>query len=168
MTFWLEVAAGFLSNIAAGVLLVAFYVVIQWFLQITDITIGYAWRFDGTRDNPRDLRPNFVIRNPSRSRTYVLSIIAYLRDKCPVAPFDNKSVWGVELKPGSIEFREAAPVESFTSLDQCMQTEVHVRLQGKRLFWLQAVGPGQIRVGRPQRMAFWLRDRFEKAAFPLE
>jgi hypothetical protein len=40
MTFWLEVAAGFLSNIAAGVLLVAFYVVIQWFLQITDITIG--------------------------------------------------------------------------------------------------------------------------------
>jgi hypothetical protein len=30
------------------------------------------------------------------------------------------------------------------------------------------VGPGQIRLGRLQRMAFWLRDKFEKAAFPLE
>jgi len=40
MTFWLEVAAGFLSNIAAGVLLVAFYVAIQWFLQITDIGLN--------------------------------------------------------------------------------------------------------------------------------
>lgn len=168
MTFWLEVAAGFLSNIFAGVLLVVFYVAIQWFLQVTDITIGYNWRFDGTLDNPRNLRPNFDIRNLSRSRTYVLSSIAYLKDKRPVAPFDSKSVWGVELKPGSIEFREAAPVASFTSLDQCMKTEVHVRLQGKRLFWLQGVGPGQIHLGRLQRMAFWLRDKFEKAAFPLE
>jgi hypothetical protein len=168
MAFWLEVAAGFLSNIAAGVLLVAFYVAIQWFLQITDITIGYKWRFDGTPDNPRNLRPNFDIRNLSRSRTYALSNIAYLRDKRPVASFDNKSVWGVELKPGSIEFREAAPVASFTSLDECMKTEVHVRLQGKRLFWLQGVGPGPIHLGRLQRMAFWLRDKFEKAAFPLE
>ncbi len=164
----MEVLAGFLSNLAAGILLVSFYVGIQWFLQITDITIGYNWRFDGTLDNPRNLRPNFDIRNLSRSRTYVLSNIAYLSDKRPVAPFDNKSVWGVELKPGSIEFREAASVASFTSLDQCMKTEVHVRLQGKRLFWLQGVGPGQIRQGRLQRMAFWLRDKFEKAAFPLE
>ena len=168
MTFWLEVSAGFFSNISAGILLVAFYVAIQWFLQITDITIGYSWRFDGTADNPRNLRPSFDIRNLSRSRTYVLSNIAYLRHKRPVAPFDNKSVWGVELKPGSIEFTEAAPVPSFTSLDQCMKAEVHVRLQGKRLFWLQGVGPGQIRLGRLQRMAFWLRDKFEKAAFPLE
>jgi hypothetical protein len=168
MTFWMEVAAGFYSNIAAGILLVMFYVAIQWFLQITDITIGYSWKFDGTPDNPRNLRPNFDIRNLSRSRTYVLSNVAYLRDKHPVAPFDNKSVWGVELRPGSIEFREAAPVASFTSLDQCMKTEVHVRLQGKRLFWLQGVGPAQIRLGRLQRITFWLRDKFEKAAFPLE
>lgn len=168
MTFWLEVTAGFLSNILAGMLLVAFYVVIQWFLQITDITISYNWKFDGTLDNPRNFRPNFDIRNLSRSRTYVLSNIAYHLDNRPVASFDNTSVWGVELKPGSIEFREAAPITSFTTLEQCMNTEVHVRLQGKRLFWLQGVGPGQIRTGQLQRMAFWLRDKFEKAAFPLE
>ena len=68
MTFWLEVAAGFLSNISAGVMMVAFYVAIQWFLQITDITIGYNWKFDGTLDNSRNLRPNFDIRNLSRFR----------------------------------------------------------------------------------------------------
>jgi len=168
MTFWLDVAAGFLGNVFAGVLLVIFYVAIQWFLQVTDITIGYSWKFDGTTDNPQNLRPHFDIRNLSRSRTYVLSNIAYLKDKRPVAPFDNKSVWGRELKPGSIEIREAASVSTFTSLDQCMKTEVHVRLQGKRLFWLQGVGPGQIRLGRFQRAAFWLRDKLEKAAFPLE
>jgi hypothetical protein len=168
MTFWQEVAAGFLSNMSAGVLLVIFYVVIQWFLQVTDITIGYNWRFDGTKDNPHNLRPSFDIRNLSRSRTYVLSNIAYLKDNRPIAPFDNKSVWGLELKPGSILYCEANPIASYTSLEQAMNTEVHIRLQGKRLFWLQGMGPGQIRRGLFQRMAFWLRDRLERAVFPLE
>jgi len=48
MTFWIGVLAGFLANVFAGVLLVIVYVVIQWFLAATDITIGYNWRFDGT------------------------------------------------------------------------------------------------------------------------
>ena len=111
MTFWLEVAAGFLSNIAAGVVLVAFYVVIQWFLQITDITIGYNWQFDGTLDSPTKSAAKFRYYGICHaSRTYALSNVAYLRDKRPVAPFDNKSVWGVELKPGSIVFSEASAV----------------------------------------------------------
>jgi hypothetical protein len=169
MTFCQEVAAGFLGNVLAGFLLVALYVLIQWFLQVTDITIGYSWKFDGTPENARNVRPAFDIRNLSRSRTYRLSNVAYLKDGRPVASFDNKSVWGRELGPGWIDNVEAAPVTSFTSMDQAMKAEVHVRLQGKRLFWLQGVGPGQPqRKGRLQRAAFWLRDKLERVAFPLE
>jgi hypothetical protein len=168
MTFWVEVSAGFLANVFAGGLLVFGYVVIQWFLAATDITIGYAWRFDGTMDAPRKMRPTFDIRNRSRSRTYFLANVAYLKDKRPVAPFDNKSVWGRELKPGGIAFVEAAPVESLVSLAQGTEMEVHVRLQNGRLFWLKGTGPGQLRTGRIQRAAFWLRSKFEAAAVPLE
>jgi hypothetical protein len=168
MAFWHEVAAGFLGNIFAGSLLVIFYVVIQWFLQATDITIGYGWKFDGTKDQPRNLRPSFDIRNRSRSKTYVLANVAYLKGKRPVAPFDNKSVWGSELKPGCIEFFDAAPVASLASLTECTEIEVHVRLQNGRMFWLKGSGPGQMRAGRLQRAAFWLRNKFEAAAVPLE
>jgi hypothetical protein len=168
MNFWHEVASGFLGNVFAGFLLVALYVAIQWFLQVTDIHIGYSWRFDGTLEDPRNLRPSFDIRNLSRSRTYVLSNVAYLRDGKPVAPFDDQAVWGTELKPGSIVFAEAATVPTFTSLAECMGTEVHVRLQGKRLFWLQGQGPGQRYKGRLQRAAFRLRERLERMAFPME
>lgn len=168
MTFWSEVAAGFLANLFAAVLLVILYVAIQWFLAATDVTIGYGWRFDGTQNNPRNMRPSFDIRNRSRSRTYYLANVAYLRDNHPVAPFDNSSVWGRELKPGSIERVEAAPVESLTSLRECTGIEVHVRLQNGRIFWLKGTGPGQSRTGRTQRAAFWLRSKFEGKAFPLE
>lgn len=168
MAFWLEVLAGFLSDLAAGVVLVMCYVAIQWFLRATDITIGYGWTFDGASESPRNLRPHFDIRNLSCTRTYSLSNVAYLNGKRPVAPFDNKSLWGIELKPGGIVFCEASAVPNLTSLEQCKRTEVHVRLQGKRLFWLKGIGPGQGRIGRVQRMAFWLRDKFERAAFPLE
>jgi hypothetical protein len=160
MAFWLEVAAGFLANVFAGFLLVGLYVAIQWFLQVTDITIGYNWRSDGTM-----LRPSFDVRNLSRSRTYVLSNIAYLRKGKPVASFDNKTVWGTELKPGAIAFVEGLPIP--LTLEECMKTEVHVRLQGKRMFWLQGRRPGQERLkGWLHRTAFWLRDRLERMAFP--
>jgi hypothetical protein len=168
MGFWSEVAAGFLSNVFAGVLLVVFYVVIQWFLAATDITIGYNWRFDGTLDSPRNIRPCFDIRNRSRSKTYFLANVAYLKDKQPVASFDNKSIWGRELKPGTITSLEAAPIATATSLAQCMEFEVHVRLQNGRMFWLKGTGPGQLRTGWVQRAAFWLRTKFEAAVVPLE
>ena len=168
MGFWKEVAAGFIGNVAAGFSLVLFYVLIQWFLQVTDITIAYCWKWDGAPDSARNVRPGFDIRNLSRSRTYMLSHVAYLKDGRPVASVDNQSLWGRALGPGCIDLVEAAPVASFVSLDQAMKSEVHVRLQGKRLFWLQGVGPGQQRKGRLQRAAFWLRERLERMAFPLE
>jgi len=168
MGFWHDVAAGFLGNVFAGVLLVFFYVFIQWFLQATDITIGYNWVFDGTVEHLRNPRPNFDIRNLSRSRTYVLSNIAYLQNGRPISPFDNSSLWGRELRPGSIDLVQASPLRDFTSLADCLNVEVHVRLQGRRTFWLQGTGPGQPRRGKMQRLAFRLRERFERMAFPLE
>jgi hypothetical protein len=168
MAFWQEVATGFLGNVFAGVLLVIVYVLIQWFLAATDISIRYNWRFDGTTDAPRNMRPNFDIRNRSRSRTYFLANVGYLNNQRPVAPFDNKSVWGRELKPGTIEFVEAAPVTGVTSLTQCFEMEVHVYLQNGRSFWLKGTGPGQLRVGKIQQMAFWLRKKLEAGAVPTE
>ena len=49
-----------------------------------------------------------------------------------------------------------------------MNLEVTVRLQNGRAFWLRGVGPGQMKLGRTQRIALWLRDKLEKAAIPLE
>jgi hypothetical protein len=164
MEFW----SGFLANIAAAALVVILYIVVQWFLGATDITIGYNWRFDRTSGGPANFRPSFDIRNRSRSKAYFLANIAYVNDNGPAASFDNKSVWGTELKPCTITLLEAAPVSGFTSLEQCLKVGVHVRLQNGRLFWLKGVGPGQLRMGKMQRFAFWLRSGLEKAAVPLE
>ena len=138
-TFWPEIAAGFLGNVFAGVLFVILYVVIQWFLQVTDITISYGWSFEGT-----NFHPNFDLRNRSKSRTYLLANIAYTNGKDAPTWADNTSLWGRELKPGSMnEFREVAPVKNVSSLSECMQLQVTVRLQTGRKFWLKGRGPGQ-------------------------
>jgi hypothetical protein len=168
MTFWASVLVSLLANVFAGLLFVSLYIVIQWFLAATDVTVSYNWRFDGSQGSPSNIRPSFDIRNRSRSRTYFLGNVAYLRDNRPAAPFDNTSVWGRELKPGSIQFLEAAPIASLTSLAQCTETEVHVRLQNGRKFWLRGTGPSQLRIGPVQRAAFWLRGKFEATAIPLD
>lgn len=160
-------ASGFLANIAAAGLIVAVYILVQWFLGVTDITIGYCWQFRKSQGG-LELWPSFKIRNRSRSKTYFLANIAYLNGGAPVAAFDNKSVWGKELRPGTIHFMEASPVAGLTSLRDSTRVEVHVRLQNGRIFWLKGQGPGQLQMGRLQRAAFWLRDKFERAAVPLE
>jgi hypothetical protein len=164
MEFW----AGFLANIAAAAAVVILYMVVQWFLGATDIVIGYNWKFDRTGGNLTNFRPTFDIRNRSRSKTYFLASIAYLKDNNTVAPSDYKSVWGAELKPGTIVPLEAAPVQGIASLEECPGIEVQVRLQNGGPFWPRGQGPGQLRTGIFQRFAFWLRNRFEKAAVPLE
>jgi hypothetical protein len=168
MSFWQEVLAGFLGNIFAGFLLVALYVAIQWFLSATDLIIQYNWKFDGTVEAPRNIRPHFQIRNRSRSKTYYLANIAYLKDKRPAASFDNKSIWAKELKPGTIEFVEGGPIISIHSLNEALGFNVHVRLQNGRNFWLKGQGPGQLRMGIIQRFSFWLRKIFDLGAIPLE
>ncbi|MGH9511490.1 MAG: hypothetical protein ACRD2U_05080 [Terriglobales bacterium] len=166
MTFWPEVLAIFVGDVFASVLLIAFYAIIQWFLRATDVTVSYNWGFRGT-----DFYPNFDIRNRSSSRTYLLANIAYTKNRGEdVVWFDNDSVWDQKLGPGSIRGRnyKIAPVKGITTTEEALELEVTIRLQNGRQFWLKGQGPGQLRARRIQRMAFWLRDKFEKAAIPLE
>jgi hypothetical protein len=168
MGFWHEVLASFLASIFAGIFLALIYVLIQWFLRATDVTISYSWRFKGDPSQPYDMRPCFDIRNRSGSRTYFIANVAYLKNKKPVANFDE-SLWDKELKPGTITLRlESAPIRAFQTLAECFDAEVHVRLQNGRQVWLKATGPGQMKMGKGQRIAFWLRDRIEARAFPME
>ena len=164
MSFWCEVAAGFLANIGAGVVLVIFYVLFQWFLRATDITISYNWTQDSA-----GAHPNFNIRNRSKSTTYLLANIEYRRrSDGPPLHIDNHSVWDEELRPGSVRFLNVAPVKQITSLRDCEGVRVSVRLQNGRSFWLRGQGPGQMSMGVFQRAMFRLRQKSEARAFPFE
>lgn len=164
MTFWDEVLAIFIGDIFASMLLILFYVLIQWFLRATDIAIGYAWKWEGT-----NFHPSFHIRNQSASKTYLLGNISYTKnDGREILFIDNDSIWGKKLEPGSTNLIEAGSVRGVTAMPHCIDTEVTVRLQNGRQFWLTGQGPGQLRAGRIQKVAFWLRQKFEKAAIPLE
>jgi hypothetical protein len=164
MTLWSEVLANFIGDIFAAVLIVVLYVIIQWFLRATDVTVGYNWKWEGP-----NLHPCFDMRNRSGSKTYLLANVVYTKNKGEDVVFiDNKSLWGKELRPGSIILPEAGSVPGVTSLPQCIDTEVTVRLQNGRQFWLKGQGPGQLHMGRIQNIAFWLRQKFEEAAIPLE
>lgn len=168
MTFWMEVLSGCLGSVGAGLFFVFWYAVFQRLLQATDISVGYKWSWKETH-----FRPNFDIRNRSKSQTYLLANIAY-KKKGALAPIciDGKSLWGIELKPGSINFFQGvnvAPVKDVHSMGDCVQVQVRVRVQTGREF--PGLGPGQDRkqaMSRAQRIAYWLRDFSEKNAIPME
>jgi hypothetical protein len=70
----------------------------RWFLLKTDVLVGYGWKWEGP-----DFHPSFDIRNLSGSKTYVLANIAYTKnDGKELVAIDNKSIWGQEIKPGTI------------------------------------------------------------------
>jgi hypothetical protein len=167
MGFWDTVLSGFLGSLAAGLILVLLYVVIQWFLNATDISISYSWIYKGTISSATDFQPYFDIRNRSKSNTYRLANITYSQNG-ELQSIDNKSIWGTELPPGSIRFLQADPVQSITSLSQCIEIEVTVRLQDGRSFWLRGQGPGQLRMGKFQSLLFELRKRICAAAVPMQ
>jgi hypothetical protein len=166
MTFGKEVLSGSLGSIFAGLFFVFWYAAFQRLLQSTDVLVGYTWRYNGSQ-----FHPSFDIRNRSKSRTYLLANIAYT-NKGVLAPIwiDNKSLWGIELKPGSINYFEAvAPVRDVHSMPECIRVQVKVRVQTGREF--SGAGPGQDRkqaMSRGQRIAYWIRDFFDKNAIPME
>jgi len=166
--FLISTLANFIGSVLAGFALVGLYVLIQWFLAATDVEIGYSWSFQGPITMPTGVWVNLDVRNRSRSRTYYLANIAYMKDGQPVAAFDNETVWGTELKPGTITFVAGAPLRSFSMPVDCLNAEVEVRLQNGKQFWSRASGPGQHKRGRVQSAAFWLRAKLEKWAFPVE
>ena len=134
----------------------------KWFLLATDVTVSYNWtqRHVGSS-------PNFDIRNQSRSKTYLLGNIVYKNggSLVPIA-IDNKSLWEQELRPGSIKFfQNVAPVAGITTMQQCLETKVYVRLQNGRE--IKGQGPGQL-PGRFRRMTLWLRRKLGALAVPIE
>jgi hypothetical protein len=141
-----------------------------------DVTVSYNWSFSGKPEGipetgRSNFSPNFDIRNRSGSRAYLMANIAYTRnDGQEKVWFDNDSIMDEELPPGSIRGRKfkIAPVKGITTLQEAISLEVTVRLQNGRAFWLKGKGPGQLKMSRTQRIAFCLRERFEKAAIPLE
>jgi hypothetical protein len=167
MTFWMEVLSGCLGSILAGLFFLFWYAVLQRLIQGTDVRVGYNWR----KCNGTDFHPCFDIRNRSRARTYLLANIAYTKNG-RVDPFwiDNKSLWGIEMKPGSINhFDAVAPVKGVQSKEDCAQVQVKVRVQTGREF--PGTGPGQDKkqvMNKGQRIGYWLREFFEKNALPME
>jgi hypothetical protein len=167
MGFWANTWSNVLGGIGAGLFFVLIYVLIQWFLQATDVVISYNWRYD-TVNGVMFCRPNFDIRNRSRSKTYRLANIAYTKHG-QVHWFDNESLWGKLLEPGSINNGfEVLPVRDIRSLQDALAVEVTIRTQSGRSFWLRGEGPGQMGRGRIRRAAFFIRNKLESGLIPME
>ena len=151
MKLWAAISAG---------LLPASVFAFRWFLLKTDVLVGYCWKWEGAR-----FYPSFDIRNRSGSKTYVLGNISYTKNRGEeILTCDNKSLWGRELKPGTISHFDAAPVPRIIALGECPYVEVTLRLQNGRR--LKAQGPGQLYSGI-RKIAFMLREQIEKSSLPL-
>ena len=167
MDFWVNTWSNALGGIAAGLFLVLMYLLIQWFLRATDLVVSYNWGYRNDADGFH-VWPNLDIRNRSSSRSYRLANIAYTRKGKPHW-FDNKSIWGTVVEPGSMNHDfTITPVKRVDSLPDALTLEVTIRLQTGRAFWLRGHGPGRMGKGRLRRLAFWLRDRLEKMLIAME
>jgi hypothetical protein len=124
MGFWTNTWSNALGGIAAALFIVLLYALVQWFLRATDLLITYNWRFD-TVNGVTNFRPNFDIRNRSGSKTYRLANIAYTRDGA-FHWFDNVSLWGAVLEPGSINNQyEVVPVRDIRTISRCVRNRSH-------------------------------------------
>jgi hypothetical protein len=167
MGFWETTLTNMLGGIGAAVVLLFGYMIVQWFLQATDLIVSYNWKY-GIADGQFWASPNFDIRNRSRSKSYRLGNIAYTV-KGEVHSFDKKSLWAYVVEPGSInnEF-VVQPVKRVSSMEEMLRVEVTVRLQTGRAFWLRGQGPGQQGKSRLRQYAFKLRNLLEKMMIPME
>jgi hypothetical protein len=167
MGFWETTWTNILGGIGAGLVLLFAYMLVQWFLAATDLVIAYNWGYKA--ENGQFLAwPNLDIRNRSRSKSYRLANIAYTVGGKPHW-FDNKSIMGVVIEPGSMNFDfKPLPVPRIDSIAEMLALEVTIRLQTGRAFWLRGQGPGQMGKSKIRRLFFWLRAQLEKVMIPME
>jgi hypothetical protein len=164
MRFLLELTASFLVFVIVGLAFALLYMALQWFLQATDVTAACNWSREGT-----SCHLNLDIRNHSKSRTYLLGNIAYTNGTDRLVWFDNKSLMGKELLPGSInDFQNVAPVRNSSTISECLGFQVTLRLKSGRKLWLDGQGPRQPVTDRIHRGAFRLRNFIEKRATSME
>lgn len=156
MSLWHTLVAALLACVPI------LFFIFKWLLLATDVTVSYNWS-----QNRAGSRPNFDIRNRSRSKTYLLGNIVYKNGGSgSLIAIDNKSLWDQELKPGSIRFfQDVAPVTGVTTMQQCLETRVYVRLQDGRE--IKGQGPGQLQ-GRFRQGVLWLRRKLEGLAVPID
>lgn len=151
-------------TVASGTLALLARWLLRMFVSATDIDCGYNWSYDGDMNTPVNMRPNFDIRNRSSSRTYRLANIKYeLRGN--IHWFDNRSIMGRELKPGSIEFINGgiAALPRVSSLQECLDMRITLRTQDNKEF--VAHGPGQQQSKLDHRMTqlrLWLNKHSVK------
>jgi hypothetical protein len=167
MGFWQTVWSNVLGGIGAGLFFVLAYLIVQWFLQATDLLVSYNWSYK-TVDGVFSAWPNFDIRNRSRTRAYRIANIAYTHTG-KVYWFDNHSLWGFVVEPGTINNKIAGdPVKNAGTLQDALGLEVTIRLQTGRAFWLRGEGPGQMGRGRIQKALFALRAKMESMMVAME
>lgn len=150
--FWTDFLIKTLSGLSVTLLVFAAYLITRWFFRLTDVTVGYNWRWVGL-----EFSPNFVIQNRAGSKTYTLGNIKYSKAGVPFW-FDNDSLCGKELKPETmtvIDGEYVTPVKNMkfeqllvggkldpAAAKNLCDIEVTVRDQMGREF--PAVGPGQL------------------------
>ena len=65
MGFWLAVWSNVLGGIGVGLFFVLTYLIVQWFLQATDLLVSYNWSYK--KENGIFCAwPNFDIIDPAR------------------------------------------------------------------------------------------------------
>jgi hypothetical protein len=164
MRFWLEIAAGFLSYVLIGWAFVLLYLARQWFLLATDVTFAYDWSREGGV-----CHPNFKLLNRSKSRTYLLAGIAYSNGTDHLTWFDNRSLMGKELKPGALaEFQEVAAVKNASSISECMEMKVRLRLQTGQVVWLNDKARTRLAFNQVQRVVIAFRETLDQWATMLK
>lgn len=167
MSLWPTTLSNILGGIGAGLFFVFMYLIVQWFLQATDLLVSYKWGYR-TVSGVFSVWPIFFISNRSRTRAYRVANIAYTH-KGQGYWSDNDSLWGFVLEPGTMNNDlEGAPVKNVASLRDAVGLEVTIKLQTRRAFWLRGEGPGQMGRGRIQRMLFALRAKLESMLIAME
>ena len=139
MVFWQTVWSNVLGGIGAGLSFVLTYLIVQWFLQATDLLVSYNWSYK-TEGGVFSAWPNFDIRNRSRTRSYRIANIAYTRNG-QVHWFDNDS-------PGDCGFQMQSEEVRIRSVQKCRWNS-WADGSRERPASFNSSGPGLTRMGEP-------------------
>jgi hypothetical protein len=154
---WVEIATAFFVYIFVGWMFVLAYLALQWFLQTTDVALDYSWTREGNL-----CRPEMKLVNRSRSKTYILTKISYRNRAEGLIWFDAKSLMGQVIEPRSAhEFHEIAPVRSCSTIPECMEMQVRVKLQNGADVLAINDQAGPVGMGLIEKAAFHLRAFLE-------
>lgn len=154
---WTEIATALFVYVFVGWLFVLAYLGYLWFLQATDVTLDYSWTREGDQ-----YRPELELVNHSRSKTYWVTKIAYQSRADGLVWFDARSLMGKVIEPRSAyEFHRIAPVRNCSSIPDCLEMQIRVRLQTGKDVMAASDQPGATGLRALQKAALRLRTFLE-------